>query len=71
MSKQKYVIVSAPSASVLEMMVEAYVDQGMLPAGGLVIDNTDNGKVYMQALWYKNNEALEEDWTQGMKRESF
>jgi len=71
MPKQKYIIVSAPSASVLEMMVEAYIEEGMRPVGGLVVDNTENGKVYMQALWHKNNEVPEEDWTEGMKRESF
>lgn len=71
MPKQKYIIVSAPSTSVLEMMVEAYIDEGMLPAGGLVVDDTNNGKVYMQALWHKDNELPEEDWTQGAKRETF
>ena len=71
MSKQPYIIVSAPNISVLEMMVEAYLDQGLVPTGGLLIDSTDSGKIYLQAMWQPRTESQLEDWTQNPIAERF
>jgi len=71
MNNKKYVIVSAPNATVLEMLVEAYIEQGMEPTGGITIDDTENGKVFMQALWQKSNEQPVEDWSTGMVQNTF
>jgi len=46
-----YEIIQAPTLEVLGMLVESYVEQGYAPAGGLLIDNTEVGKVYVQAVF--------------------
>ena len=46
-----YEIVQAPTLEVLALLVESYVEQGYIPAGGILIDHTELGKIYLQAVF--------------------
>ncbi|NCZ60307.1 DUF1737 domain-containing protein [bacterium] len=66
-----YEIVRAPDLDVLALLVESYLDQGYSPAGGIVIDITQQGKVYIQAVYRKPEPQLgspPEDWSEGMTK---
>lgn len=62
-----YEIVRAPDLEVLSMLVESYIEQGYSPAGGIVIDHTTVGKVYIQAVFKLPQSDLPEDTTSWRK----
>ena len=73
MAKKNYVIVSAPSTEILEMLVEGYISDGLTPIGSITIDTTGLSPAYLQPMYRMPKPQVDtppEDWTQGMTKVS-
>ena len=50
MSKKPYVIVTAPTMEILELLVEGHLAEGLVPTGSVTVDRLDT-TMYLQAMY--------------------
>jgi hypothetical protein len=65
-----YEIVKAPDTDSLSLLVEYFIEQGYSLSGGITIDHSDMGKVYMQVV-FKLPQITSELDTDDWKKHSF